>query len=207
MRGEAMSLIMNQLERKEIDISSLKALEFFARKGNWHTLSYAYKVHSIAAWEIDINFKNDLMVNIPHSLIRIGNSFELANEVEHNNSFNFIVFDNPQGVFGKYCEHFECLDLIPGLTFKKGGLVIFNVNKAPFNYNKKSMWAKKRNKYYDVSDASKLDTDFLLNFYEDKFKSIGFKTIFSFEEQRNKEYLSYLVFNLRSIFKENKELN
>ena len=36
----------------------------------------------------------------------------------------------------------------------------------------------------------------LLYFYENSFKSLGFKTIFSFEQQRNKEYLSYLVFNL-----------
>ncbi|MDA7437906.1 hypothetical protein N8773_00905 [Candidatus Pseudothioglobus singularis] len=200
MRGEAMSLIMNQLNRMEIDIGSLKVLEFFARKGNWHTLSYANKVHSISAWEIEAKFKSDLRVNIPHSKIRIGNSFELAKEPEHFESFDLIVFDNPQGIYGEYCEHFECLNLTPDLMIKKGGLVIFNINKAPFNYNKESMWAKKRNKYYNVIDASTLDVDFLLDFYQKKFKSLGFKTIFSFETQRNKEYLSYLVFNLTGVY-------
>jgi len=206
MRGKAMSLIMNQLNRRGIDINSLKALEFFARKGNWHTLSYANKVNSITAWEIDTKFSNDLMINIPHATIRIGDSFELAKETQHSNSFNFIVFDNPQGVFGKYCEHFECLNLTTILISNNGGLVIFNINRTPFKYDKESIWAKKRNKYYDTCDASNLDANFLLNFYENKFKSLGFKTIFSFEQQRNKEYLSYLVFNLIHIGEYNKEL-
>lgn len=196
MRGKAMSLIMNQLSQRGIDISCLKALEFFARKGNWHTLSYANKVNSIAAWEIEAKYSDDLMANIPHSAIRIGDSFELAKEAQYFESFNFIIFDNPQGVFGKYCEHFECISLTPNLISNNGGIVIFNINKNPFSYDKESIWAKKRNKYYNKSDTSNLDVDFLLNFYENSFKSLGFKTIFSFEQQRNKEYLSYLVFNL-----------
>ena len=193
MRGKAMSLIMNQLNRMGTDISGLKALEFFARKGNWHTLSYANKVNSIEAWEIEAKFSNDLIVNIPHSSIRIGNSFEIAKESQYSNFFNLIVFDNPQGVFGKYCEHFECINLTSVLILQSGGLVIFNIIKAPFNYVKDSIWAKKRSKYYDTTDASKLDANFLLNFYEDKFESLGFRTVFSFEQQRNKEYLSYLA--------------
>jgi hypothetical protein len=199
MRGKAMSLIMNQLNRMGINISSLKALEFFARKGNWHTLSYANKVNSIAAWEIDSKFENDLIKNIPYSSIRIGNSFELAKESKYSNSFDLIVFDNPQGVYGEYCEHFECLNLISNLISKTGGVVIFNINKNPFNYDTDSIWAKKRNKFYSLHDASNLDVDFLLNFYRDKFKDLGFKTIFSFEQKRNEEYLSYLVFNLNSL--------
>jgi len=200
MRGAAMSKLMSRLKMMGINIGRLKALEFFARKGNWHTLSYSDKVSSISAWEIDSKFENDLIKNIPYSSIRIGNSFELAKESKYSNSFDLIVFDNPQGIYGEYCEHFECLNLTPDLMIKKGGLVIFNINKAPFNYNKESMWAKKRNKYYNVIDASTLDVDFLLDFYQKKFKSLGFKTIFSFETQRNKEYLSYLVFNLTGVY-------
>ena len=89
---------------------------------------------------------------------------------------------------------------------KDGGVVIFNINKTPFNYDKKSIWANKRNKYYNISDASSLDIHFLLNFYKDKFALLGFKTLFSFEQQRNKEYLSYLVFNLIQMDDHNKEL-
>jgi hypothetical protein len=196
MRGKAMSLIMNQLNRMGIDISSLNALEFFARKGNWHTLSYANKVNSIAVWEIEAKFSDDLMVNIPHSTIRIGDSFELAKETQYSNSFNFIIFDNPQGVFGKYCEHFECLSLAPILISNNGGLVIFNINRTPFNYDKESMWAKRRNIFYGTDDTSSLDSEFLLNFYKTFFDKLGFDTVFSFEQWRNKDYLSYLVFKL-----------
>lgn len=194
-----MSKLMSRLKMMGINIGRLKALEFFARKGNWHTLSYSDKVSSISAWEIDSKFENDLIKNIPYSSIRIGNSFELAKESKYSNSFDLIVFDNPQGVYGEYCEHFECLNLIPNLIFKNGGVVIFNINKNPFNYDTDSIWAKKRNKFYGLHDSSHLEVDFLLNFYRNKFKDLGFKTIFSFEQKRNEEYLSYLVFNLNSI--------
>ena len=193
MRGNVMPLIMNQINRMGTDISSLKALEFFPRKGNWHTQSYANKVNCIEVCEIKAKFSNDLIVNIPQSSIRIRSSFEIVKEFQYSNFFNLIVFDNLQGVFGKYCEHFECLKLTPVLILQSGGLVIFNINKTPFNYDKDSIWAKKRSKYYDTTDASKLDANFLLNFYEDKFESLGFRTVFSFEQQRNKEYLSYLA--------------
>ena len=134
MRGEALNNVVQYLQTKRrLDFSQLNALEFFARKGNWHTLSYANKVSSITAWEIEAEFRNDLITNIPHAAIRIGDSFGLAKEGQYSNSFSLIVFDNPQGVFGKYCEHFECLNLIPDLLSKDGGVVIFNINKTPFN--------------------------------------------------------------------------
>ena len=123
---------MNHLNRMGVDIGSFMALEFFARKGNWHTLSYSNKVKSITAWEIDSKFSNDLRKNLPNSIIRIGDSFELAKEAQYSNSFNFIVFDNPQRIFGNYCEHFECLSLIPFLISNDGGVVIFNINRAIF---------------------------------------------------------------------------
>jgi len=199
MRGKAMLLIMSRLNRMSVEIGSFTALEFFARKGNWHILSYSKKVKSITAWEIDFKFSNDLRANLPDSSIRIGDSFKLAREAQYANSFNFMVFDNPQGVFGDYCEHFECLNLVPILISNNGGVIIFNINRAPFNYDKESIWAKRRNKYYDLDDASILDAKFLLDFYKYKFSILGLDTEFSFEQKRNEEHLSYLVFKLAPV--------
>ena len=167
MRGQAMTKIVSKLDRLGANITSFTALEFFARKGNWHTLSYSKMGTPISAWEIEAKFLDDLRQNLPNSFIRIGDSFELAKEIQYSNSFNFIVFDNPQGIYGQnYCEHFECLSLIPKLISNDGGIVIFNINRAPFDYDKQSIWAMRRNTYYGIDDASNLDTKFLMNFYE-----------------------------------------
>jgi hypothetical protein len=195
MRGKAMSDIVSHLESNGIDFSKLKALEFFARKGDWHTQSYCNKVASINAWEIDKVFEEELKNNLPMATVAIGDSFTLAKEDKYEHLFDFIVFDNPQGVYGEYCEHFECIDLVPHLLNKQGGVIVFNINHTPFNYNKDSLWSKRRMKYYG-QEASNFKVDFLLNFYKHKFYNLGFDTNFFFEEKRNEEYLSYLVFKL-----------
>jgi hypothetical protein len=196
MRGKAMSDIVSHLESNGIDFSKLKALEFFARKGDWHTQSYCNKVASINAWEIDKVFEEELKKNLSMATVAIGDSFTLAKEDKYEHLFDFIVFDNPQGVYGEYCEHFECIDFVPHLIKKQGGLVVFNINRTPFNYDKDSIWGKRRAEYYG-QDASDLKAGFLLNFYEHKFSCLGFNTEFSFEKKRNEEYLSYLIFYLR----------
>ena len=199
MRGKAMSDIVSHLESNGIDFSKLKALEFFARKGDWHTQSYCNKVASINAWEIDKVFEEELKKNLPMATIAIGDSFILAKEDKYANLFDFIVFDNPQGVYAEHCEHFECIDLVPYLIKKQGGLVVFNINRTPFNYDKNSTWGKRRVEYYG-QDASDLEAGFLLNFYKHKFSRLGMDVEFSFEQKRNEEYLSYLIFKLKPLY-------
>jgi hypothetical protein len=200
MRGKAMQKIVYILEREwDIDFSKLNGLEFFSRKGNWQTLSYSDLVKTLTAWEIDEQFESSLRKNLPKAEVTIGDSFKLACEFRYKNRFDFIVFDNPQGTYNGYCEHFECVDLINKIIKKEGGVVIFNVNKNPFNYDKTSIWAQRRNHYYNVEESAGLDSVFLLSFYKHKFYTLGFKTLFSFEISRNNEYLSYLVFRIEPI--------
>ncbi len=192
-----MKLICSRLEQMGEPLSQYRALEFFARAGDWQASAYAAKVKSISAWEIDPNFEKDLKRNLPDAKIQIGDSYNLAYDKQYQNVFEFIVFDNPQNIFSDYCEHFEALPLISELMAKQG-LVIFNVNRHPFNYAENPEWQKRRMEYYGC-DASDLNSAFLLNFYPHKFFTMGFKVRFSFEEQRNKEYLSYLVYGLERI--------
>ncbi len=195
MRGEAMRSLCNRLEQMSEPLGEYRALEFFARAGDWQTTAYAGKIKTLFAWEIDPNFEIDLQRNLPDAEIRIGDSFKLAHEKCYRRAFEFLVFDNPQNVFGKHCEHFEALPLIRNLM-SDHGIVIFNVNRKPFNYADSPEWQIRREQYYG-RDASVLDSSFLLDFYTRKFHELGFEERFSFEQQRNKEYLSYLVFGLR----------
>lgn len=194
MRGEAMKRVCDRLEQIGEPLGEYRALEFFAREGDWQTTVYASRVKSLFAWEITPDFEKDLRRNLPRAEISIGDSYQLAHEKRHQGRFEFIVFDNPQNVFGDRCEHFEVLPLIPRLMATQG-VVIFNINRHPFNYEQSPEWQKRRKEYYGC-DASALDAAFFLAFYVRKLTVMSLKVRFSFEEPRNKEYLSYLVFGL-----------
>ncbi len=197
MNGQAMLRLIQKLANEGVDIRNLIALEFFAREADWQTQSYAGLVKELHAWEIDPTFEEKLKRNLPNAIVRIGDSFKIAEEYPYHHYFDFIVFDNPQNVYGPYCEHFEALILVDKLLGNHG-IVIFNVNLAPFNYENSPIWQKRRSDYYGC-DASKLSPSFLLDFYENIFKGQGFEVDFKFEEKRNDEYLSYLVFSLSRV--------
>jgi len=79
---------------------------------------------------------------------------------------------------GKYCEHFDIIQNIRKLIGEKA-LVIFNVNRKPFNYSKFPSWKKRRDKFYGNRNTDDMLIDELLTFYEDLFKKMGFETIFN----------------------------
>ena len=197
MRGEAMFRICNKLLKKGQNLNSFTGLEFFAREGDWQTKSFAKFIKILHAWEINPVFKDKLSLNHPNAIIRIGDSFEFAKEIQYKAKFDFIVFDNPQSIYNNYCEHFEALENVSFLL-KDSGIVIFNINKKPFNYSKESLWAKRRNNYYKT-EASNLESEFLLRFYSKLFNNMGFDINEIFEEKRNNDYLSYIILILNKI--------
>lgn len=192
-----MELIVKRLESLGHQLSSYIALEFYARMGDWQTQSYAKQVKELNAWEIDPLFEPQLRKNLPNAHIRIGDSFKIAQEEIYKEKFDFIVFDNPQNMYGEYCEHFEALPLVKKLL-KTSGIVIFNINLSPFDYDKFPLWQKRRSEYYST-EARNLTPCFMLNYYENFFNQEGFDVIFCFEEKRNQQYLSYLVFSLTKV--------
>ncbi len=198
MRGEAMKKICKELQNRNFPLNESHALEFFAREGDWQTQVYSDKVRSLEAWEIDPKFEAGLKANLPKAKIRITDSFQAAKEKENLNHFDFIVLDNPQGLYGnnsEYCEHFEALSTaLPML--KKDGVLIFNINWAPFDSEKHPEWMKRRSNFYESENASHFTIDFLLSFYKNYFEKRNRKVAFSFATPRNNEYLSYLVFRL-----------
>jgi hypothetical protein len=201
MRGQAMKRLCSNLHEAGIDISSSNALEFFARDGRWQTTAYANKVKSLDAWEIDPIFEEDLRKALPKANITIGDSFTLSQDKSIHQSYDLIVFDNPQGIYGneqQYCEHFECLELVNTLI-KDSGLLIFNVNRAPFNFSQQNAWQGRRSQFYNTVDTSELSHDFLQNHYTSYFTKLGFHTDKFLIEKRNEEYLTYFAFYLKKM--------
>jgi hypothetical protein len=191
MRGQAMTKICAKALAQGEPMSSYRALEFFAREGDWHTKSYAHLVRSLDAWELDPTYEHGLRENLPHANIRIGNSFSFAQESQYRNYFHWLVLDNPQSIYGEYCEHFEALELVHDLV-AESGVLIFNVNKKPFDYERHAAWQARREQYYGC-DANILTTPFLLSFYQNKLEASGLSLRYIYEEPRNPEYLSYIV--------------
>ena len=169
----------------------MTVLDFFAREGDWQTSYIADRVKKIYAWEVNPEFKKNLVKNLPSDAdIQIGDSFEIAKTFEDRNIFDMLIFDNPQGCYGqhnKYCEHFDALPFIPSLLKKTGGLVILNVKTQPFDYDNKLLWQQRRQKFYGVQNTASLSLEFVKNFYKGYFKAIGYETRFSFLYKRPQE--------------------
>jgi hypothetical protein len=185
MRDVAIKKIIKELQDRGVDFSSIKALDFFAREGDWQTSSYASLVDQIHAWEIESNYESALKKNLPKTAkIKIGDSYELAKVCQEK--FDLIVLDNPQGCFGNdYCEHFEAIEAVKFLM-NDSCLLIFNVKTKPFDYEDKLIWRKKRDNFYGT-DASELSEEFVHQFYKKYFQSLGWTVEFSFLTARPQE--------------------
>lgn len=189
------------LKNQGINLSSLKALDFFAREGDWQTQYYANKVKQVHAWEIEKKFEKKLRQNLPRNAkITMGNSFKLI--LENKEKFDLAVIDNPQGVFGdkdQYCEHFEALPLITR-ALKKDAIIILNAKTLPFNYSPQKDWQERRNEFYKQEDCSSLKLPFVKSFYKKFLLLYGYLTKHSFFNLRPQESGLY---SLTMIIKKN----
>lgn len=193
MKELGIKSVIDELRKRNVHLEKMKALDFFAREGDWQTKYYADLVDSIDAWEIDPKFENKLRENLPQAKITIGDSHELARK--SNSKYDIIVLDNPQSCYGNYCEHFDALESVLPLLSKRG-IIIFNVKTVPFNYENNLSWKSKRNSFYG-RDASSLDNEFLEKFYKDFFHKKKLQTEFFFYKERPQEFSLYsYVFSL-----------
>jgi len=174
-----------------VSLGKMTALDFFAREGDWQTQYIAERVNKMYAWEVNEEFEPNLRLNLPdNSVIQMGDSHILALKLDTPRIFDMVIYDNPQGCYGKdneYCEHFDALPLLPLLLKEEGGVVILNVKAQPFNYEDKLDWQCRRNTFYAIDDTSNVPLDFLQHHYQAYFESLGYGTEFSFMIVRPQE--------------------
>ena len=195
-----MRRVCQQLRLRGVDLSQARALEFFAREGDWQTVSYAGEVASLEAWEIEPHCEPALRRNLPGATIRMGDSYQLARLPEYAGAFDLVVLDNPQVIFGpqgEHCEHFDALELMPNLLGGAGTL-IFNVNYAPFNYHQQPAWQQRRRDFCGREATDRLEFEFLQTFYAEFFDRRGRATEFMFFEPRHEQVIAYAVMRLRA---------
>mgnify|MGYP003112174029 CR=1 FL=1 len=160
------------------NLSECKTLDIFAREGDWQSHELVSKVKSIEAWDIEPKFMKELEKNLPDAKIYCRDSIKFINTTDYD-KFDLLVVDNGLNCYGKdreYCEHFDLIHNI-GNVVKDKCFIIFNVVLMPFNYEDYPDWIERRNKFYEVEDASHLSKSFVRKFYKKLFDSIGFKTV------------------------------
>jgi len=177
--------LISKLAQKGVELEKFNALEMFGRNGTWHTSFFADKVKSIEIWEIDRKWRKKLEKNFPNSKIKILDSIKTIKEEESLEKFNLLLIDNPMNIFGQnqegseknYCEHFEILPEISKII-QDESLVIFNINRCPFDYDKYPLWEQRREKFYSNTNTNNMSLEFLHEFYANLFQKMGFRTIF-----------------------------
>lgn len=199
-----MKKILEILKQKGIDISQMHALEPFAREGDWQTWVYADKVESLDAWEINPDCEMALRKNLPKARIKIIDSLKEFKKRKYFGKYDFIVIDNPMNCFGaheQYCEHFDIIPEVCHLLNQKG-ILIFNINKEPYDYEKNPKLEARRKQFYHQEKTNKLSLKFLLKFYKELFCKYGYTTKFCFNISRGKyecnDFFHYLVFYLKA---------
>lgn len=208
---EATNELVNQLEKRDVKFNNLKTLEVFGRKGDWHTIIFYKKVKALEVWEINPQFEVDLKKNLPNATIKIQDSIDTLEKSHDLQKFDLILIDNPMNVFGpinektennRYCEHFDVMKNIQKLIGHEA-ILIFNVNRTPFDYNNHQEWKLRRNEFYGIKNTENISIEFLLNFYKEFFKQLGFQTQFCFNiirvVNKNKDMTHYFAYKIKKI--------
>ena len=202
---KATNELIYQLIEKGVNFKNLSCLEIFGRDGTWHVSIFAKLVKSLEIWEVDQKWESDLGKNFPNSKIKIIDSIKTIKNNLDLPKIDLLLIDNPMNVYknsngGKYCEHFDVIKEIHKFC-KKEILVIFNVNRHPFDYNKYPEWKKFRESFYKNSKTDDLSLEFLQKFYQELFESIGLETMFKINVTRvlhnNIDMTHYFAYYLR----------
>lgn len=196
-KGPGMAELCEKLELMGFSLSEAHAVEVFARQGDWHTIDYSRKVASLEVWEIDESHLPNLRKNLPTAEIKQVDSVQHIRLEENFSTADFVVIDNPQNTFGvnnEYCEHFDVVD--PALKMlRPGGVLIFNVNIEPFDYEKYPDWQLRREDFYELNDTTKLSLDALADFYKQRFEASG-RIVTDHLQAFRTDYLHYLAYRI-----------
>jgi hypothetical protein len=198
----SIEVVLNKITAKEVKLEGIFALQTFGGTGNGMERFYKDKVNELDVWEIEKSFEKKLKGNLPNANIKITDSFKEIQKTEKK--YNMILIDNPMGVFGEHCEHFdmymecfkvmrdECivvLDIIPNLK---------NISKK-FTYIKNSNNILSRKLFYRFHDPLNIPIEAMVQTYREIANKNGFEIKWYFTEERSGDFIEYLVLNLKKM--------
>ena len=171
--SRSIKAILEYLLHKNVDISTLDIVDFYAKDCSWQTKEILKYNNNIQLWEIDHQYYDKLCSFVGKQNVVICDSYEYSKVC--NAKFDFVILDNPLNVHGNYCEHFDALPCLRFIT-KKQFYTVFNIKLKPYDYDntKNIEWKKRRDQYYNVVDSSNLQISFVKKFYKEKFEQLDF---------------------------------
>ncbi len=193
-----MHAVVRELIHRGVAMDELDALEVFAGTGSFHTMSYASKVRSLTAWEIDPTCEPALKKNLPVALVKITDSFV---EVKRTSStFNLIVVDNPMSTFGEYCEHFDLFPDIYRLARRPAILMIDVIPEVPPSGRKRYPYLfserhlTRRRDFYQSEHPEKISLGEMALTYSNRARANGYNVCWHFFIKRT--FVYYLIMQI-----------
>lgn len=183
-------------------INQYKALELFAREGNWHTTDYARYMNSVEAWEIDPAYEANLRKNLPSAKIKITDTFKEISLVQEK--FDFVVSDNSMSLYGnndQYCEHFMLFPDVFRILMDQSVLVVnvipkvYRENKVKYPYLFNPKQCELRKEFYKSETPEDISWEQLIGAYSDYASQNGFRVEKTIIKKRN--FVYYLALFLK----------
>jgi hypothetical protein len=199
--------VLEKIEKRDVHLKTLDALEVFGRDGKWQATCYGPLVNSLEIWEIQEKYREALKTNLPGAEVKITDSFQEIRRT--TKKYSLVVIDNsmgtylddpiPGGVVTTYCEHFE---LFPDVfqVLKDSAILIVNVipwanvasrEKYPDLFNKTQL--ERRAQFYNTTSPDDISLEKLEETYQQLAKQNGFNLDWSFSEQRGGTGIVYYL--------------
>lgn len=170
------------------DFSKVKALDMFARTGALTVQNYYKAVKSLECWELNEEHKKTLITSFSPQRVKIGCSYKFLQECSEK--YGLVVVDSPQGAHMDYqgnvhYEHFSVMTKITPIL-ADSGVVVFYVNKQPYNKNLEGEYGYDVYREYDfgkwmecrrsVYGSAIITEEQAIEVYRLGFKSQGYDT-------------------------------
>jgi hypothetical protein len=181
-----MDMVILTLKAYNILPKPLIALDLFGGHGLLVTADYVPYCDYFEMWEIIPLYAKFAKRFLPKAVVNVGDSIKAVKEGKLlRRDYNFIVIDNPQGIFNEateYCEYFDLFPEIFNYIDVKKTFFVTNasldveeyIKTHPYFSAQLDKWLKKRKEFYNM-DAKKIYPEQLEKILRDKFKNWGVK--------------------------------
>jgi hypothetical protein len=194
-----MQKLLRELEKRDVRIDSLRALEVFGGTGKRHTVDYARRVAHLEAWEIQQSQEKILRKKFPSAAVRIVDAYHQV--CESTDRFDLIIIDNPMSLYDGHCEHFDLFPDIFGLANSSATIVVNVIprltrsaaKRFPYLFNKEQLEGRRR--FYDTEKPDDLSWECIVAAYRSQLLTTPFQMEWSFFVKRH--FLYYLGFEIR----------
>ena len=200
--GSATIDVMSEIERRDVKLRDVNALEVFGGTGEIHTVDYASRVKSLTVWEINPELESRLRRNLPLANIKITNSLDEVRTT--SKKFNLVVLDNALFVSeSSLCEHFDFFPAVFRILADRAVLIMNVVPEASPEFRQEFQvfdpyHLRRRAEFYGSVCPETVPIDEMVETYRTLAAKASFELDWYFSKKRGKNVdVHFLVLALR----------